>query len=233
MKISKGFLYRRLARYITCTLKFNEEKNIALASKHHISSFQDVILNPFYWECLLLINVAPNKIIDLGANFGYFTVLANQVLSYKWPTNIFYYHLIEANQNLIKPLKKSLNDAGIETYKIHNGLAGPRENQFFMNNSQNLMASKIDTEGSLTSYIDFNQITFEKPDLIKIDIEGAEFELFENFFEWISTAQNIIIEFHETTNRFKAVNYQLLNAGFQNVIERRESSGYLNCMYIK
>lgn len=233
MKISKGFLYRRLAKYITCTLKFDEQKNISLVDKHHISSFQDVFLNPFYWECLFLINHPPKKIIDLGANIGYFTTLANQVLSYKWSSNNFEFQLIEANDNLIKPIKKTLNEAGLENYEIHYGLAGPRENKFFVNNPQNLMASKIGLEGNLTPFIDFNNIIFTRPDIIKIDIEGAEFELFDNFFDWISTAQYLIIEFHKTDNKFSKINLQLLNAGFRNVIERKENSGYLNCMYLK
>jgi FkbM family methyltransferase len=233
MLSNSGFLYRRLAKFITCSLKLGNKKSISLESKHHLSSFQDVFLNPFYWECLLTLKSAPKIIVDLGANFGYFSTLTAQINNYRWPLNECRYLLVEANKNLIAPIKKTLIDVGVHNFEIFNGLAGPIEQKKFNNDRQNLLASKIGTEGDLTPFIDLNSVIFKDPDIIKIDIEGAEFELFDNYFDWIASAKVIIIEFHEIGVRHKKIDILLSKTGFKCMLERKEDSGYINSLYIK
>jgi hypothetical protein len=100
--MDKGFLFRRLGFIIPCVLKLNRNGFIKLNNKHKISSLQDEVLNPFYWHALLNIDFIPKNVFDLGANFGLFSSLCNQVFIFKSKNHKIDYVLIEANKDLVK-----------------------------------------------------------------------------------------------------------------------------------
>jgi len=80
-------------------------------------------------------------------------------------------------------------------------------------------------------HIDFDLL--QKPDLLKIDIEGAEELLFENYFDWIKHAKAIIIEFHYEGKKLDLNLHQLKAAGFELKIDQLENSGFRNQLWIK
>ncbi len=230
--MSKGFLFRRLGRLIPCALRLSNNGNVELSNKHNIASFQDVYLNPFYWEALMHISFIPKNIFDLGANFGFFTSLCHQVFTYKNPDATFEFTLVEANKNLITVLEKNINSIlPNQKINIKHGVAGPVESVFFSANKNNLLASSIASKGTEISPIDFSLL--KKPDLLKIDIEGAEYLLFENYFDWVKSAKAIIIEFHYDDERLTKNREQLISSGFELQIDRLEGSGYKNQLWVK
>jgi FkbM family methyltransferase len=230
--MNKGFIFRRIGFIAPCYLRLYKSKIIKLNNKHVISSFQDVFLNPFYWEALLYLKFIPNNVFDLGANFGLFTKLCLQVFEYK-KTNIqINYTLIEANKNLVGTINKNFKDEKSNfNLKVLYGAAGPTNSIFFKNDSANLLASKISNDGLEVPHIDFNLL--EKPDLLKVDIEGAECLLFENYFDWVKSAKAIIIEFHYDGEQLTNNLTQLLTAGFELKIDQLENSGFRNQLWIK
>jgi FkbM family methyltransferase len=227
--MNKGFVFRRIAFLAPCYLRLFAGKHIKLNNKHAISSFQDVFINPFYWEVLLCLKFIPKNIYDLGANYGLFTKLCAQVFEYRQPNILINYTLIEANKNLIPTLKKSfeLNS----NFQVVFGAAGPKNSVFFKNDHSNLLASKISNDGIEVPNVNFHLLN--KPDLLKIDIEGAEDLLFKNYFEWIKEAKAIIIEFHYEGEKLALNLNQLQTAGFDLKIDQLENSGFRNQLWIK
>jgi FkbM family methyltransferase len=230
--MDKGFLFRRLGFLIPCVLRTGAKGLITLNNKHKISSFQDVFLNPFYWQALFKLNFIPKKVFDLGANFGLFSCLCQQIFSNSINQEPIAYTLIEANLNLIKTLNKDIQNLIPQgNVSIVHGAAGPTENINFSTNNSNLLASSISKTGVEVPFVDFNLL--EQPDLLKIDIEGAEDLLFKNYFNWIKLAKAIIIEFHYEGEKLKINQLQLKDAGFELILEKIEASGYRNQLWTK
>lgn len=230
--MKQGFFYRRLGFLIPCVLRLNGKSILSLSTKHDISSFQDVFLNPFYWQALLKLNFTPKRIFDLGANFGLFSALCEQIFHYQNHKIQIDYVLIEANKNLIKTLNKRIKEliANNKAVVVF-GAAGPKENINFSPNLSNLLASKISKTGVEVPFVNFDLLS--QPDLLKIDIEGAEELLFKNFFTWIQSAKAIIIEFHYEGEVLAANQLQLTNANFELQLEKIEESGYRNQLWVK
>ncbi|MFC5283198.1 FkbM family methyltransferase [Pedobacter alpinus] len=230
--MDSGFLFRRLGFLVPCLLRLSGNASIKLNDKHKISSFQDVFLNPFYWDALFKINFVPKNIFDLGANFGLFSSLCNQVFAYKYEPQKIDYVLVEANKSLIKKLEENMSSLTPNCfYTIRHGAAGPKENIFFSADKKNLLASKISKNGIEVPFIDFNLL--EKPELLKIDIEGAEDLLFENYFDWVKAAKAIIIEFHYDGEKLATHILKLSNAGFELQLDKLEESGYRNQLWVQ
>ncbi len=80
-------------------------------------------------------------------------------------------------------------------------------------------------------FIDFNKLYTSK--LLKIDIEGAEELLFENYFTWVKSARAIIIEFDYDCEKLEKNLLQLQSEGFKLVIDKLEESGYRNQLWLK
>lgn len=230
--MDKGFLFRRLCAFIPCVLRSGEQTRISLSSKHQIASFQDVYLNSFYWEALLALTFKPKTIFDLGANFGLFSSLCNQVMQYKFQDFEGQFFLVEANQRLIKHLQKNkFSLFSNDDVQLIYGLAGPNIDSSFKENSQNFLASKISTDGITVPFVDFNQ--YPTPSLLKIDIEGAETLLFKNYFNWLKGAKAIIIEFHLTAEERLPYEQKLLSSDFKLLINRTEKSGFQNQLWVR
>lgn len=233
--MDKGFLFRRLSFLVPCVLKLNGKAHISLNNKHGIAALQDVYFNPFYWDALLKIPFQPKTVYDLGANFGLFSSLYRQVLVYQGHLiNLPTFYLIEANLKLVERLKKNLKNLlpNIETTILY-GVAGPKNDVAFETDYKNLLASKISLNKNTKKvpFIDFNLCP--QADVIKIDIEGAESLLFENYFNWLKQAKAIIIEFHYEGIELKKNCDSLLSAGFELLINQLEDSGYRNQLWLR
>ena len=230
--MDSGFLFRRFGFLTPCVLKQGNGAKISLTNKHSIAAFEDVYLNPFYWQALQAINFNPQIVFDLGANHGYFTSLCQLILKDKYDVADTIHYLIEANKDLITKLHKNktslLPNSNI---KLKHGVAGPKENVFFNTNNKNLLASKISKSGKVVNFIDLESLP--NPDLIKVDIEGAEEILLLNFSKWLFKAKAIIIEFHYDGEKYKKNKNDLIEASFELKIDKLEKSGYRNQLWVR
>ena len=230
--MGKGFLFRRLCAYIPCVFRTGEQTRISLSNKHQIASFQDVYLNTFYWEALLALTFKPKIIFDLGANFGLFSSLCFQIMEYKYQSFAGHFFLVEANHRLVKYLQQNKYSLfPTDDVQLIYGLAGPNIDSSFRENSQNFLASKLSVDGIKVPFVDFDQ--YPTPSLLKIDIEGAETLLFENYFDWLISAKAIIIEFHLSAEERLPYEQKLQSSNFKLLINRSEKSGFQNQLWVR
>ena len=147
-------------------------------------------------------------IIDIGAHIGLFTLYASQ---YCKNGIIFCFEPVEENysvlldnitQNNLKNVKsfKSAVSKSESTITIYRNKDEAGHSMF----SSNSHALKVDSI-SLKKIIDENSI--DRCDLIKLDCEGAEYEIIESLpLEYFKKISKMIIEYHFADSNPKLVN---------------------------
>lgn len=160
------------------------------------------------------ININPKLIIDCGAYVGFSSIFFNL----KYP---------QANIVAIEPepgnYKALLNNClNFKNIKPINAAVWNKEATLQINSGQGEwsfeMSESISSNGNVSKGITINQILNEsgidKIDVLKIDIEGAEVQLFdENCHSWLSKVKVIYIELHDrkipgcSDNFYKAISH--------------------------
>ena len=195
--------------FIYFKLKFNCVEKIKIPKiKHSItlrkktsdtSIFGQIFIDNQYQ---LSLKFKPTVIIDAGANIGLASIyFANFYLDAK----IIAIEPEKNNYNLLKfntlkyknitPLNLALwnDDTEINLINEGNGESGYVTKQLF-NTSKN----SFDTIKTITINSIIKEFKIEVIDILKIDIEGAEKELFEkNYENWLPITKVIIIELHD------------------------------------
>ena len=78
-------------------------------------------------------------------------------------------------------------------------------------------------------YVDLDSVIPEhrQIDILKIDIEGSEYELFENYASIFRRAKIVLIEIHGTMEKRAEIEFRFEQAGLRNIsppiIRERES----------
>ncbi len=179
-------------------------------------------------HCYTKIISSNSIIVDLGAHFAQFS---HEISSY---FNCRCY-AVEALPSLYTeivetPLVKKFNyaisntNAGIEFCVTEN----PESNHIVKYNTD-VSQDIISVEGvTLESFI--NQQKIKSIDLLKVDIEGAEIDLFESLTdEIISNIKQITIEFHDfqfdIRNEVEAIKERLKSLGFICIVFSRANNG--------
>ncbi len=202
------FLYRRLAKYITCRLRIGTGE-IVLNSKYNVASLQDVFCGPFYWQLYsLLASKAPKIIVDAGANVGHFSILANCCVETKYGSaSDTKFYLIEPNEGARHLLERNLANAGMsEQCTVLAGLLGKQKGSAALQvDSRNYLTSSVvelsdehKGEAKKIPYLDLNKIIQEPIDVLKIDIEGSEYDFFVENTEILSRTKILLLELHQT-----------------------------------
>jgi len=146
----------------------------------------------------------PSIIIDAGANIG----LASVYFSNKYPKAIIYaiepesgnFKLLENNtqfyKNVVRYHNALSNKPNLQLQVIDNGHSNWG---FTTEEAKNVEKSFIvETVHTITIDEIVQENNIEIIDLLKIDIEGAEKELFEsNYQNWIPKTRCIVIELHD------------------------------------
>lgn len=159
-------------------------------------------------EYALPIPFIPKIIIDAGANIGLFTIFMNQ----KYP-NAKYICLEpepnnfkQLNFNLkriknIEILQKALwnhnNGVNIETSSEHGEWGATTKDT----------GNNIGEIPSITIDKILNEFEIDIIDILKIDIEGAEKQLFEKDAKWLKKVKLLIIELHDYTYPYSSNNF--------------------------
>lgn len=155
-------------------------------------------------------------IIDIGAHIGLATIYFkdqfpnSQIIAY------------EPNPNIIKILQENININGLENVSVVPKAISNKTGKidFYIDNvnlwnsnssmlqsgwNNNIKLKKIEVDA-----IDFCTVLKQNPNIIKIDIEGAEFSLIKNNFETIKKTVSLrfmSIEFHQNPqNKNKKLN---------------------------
>jgi FkbM family methyltransferase len=166
--------------------------------------------------------IQPNRLIDCGAACGYFSLLVQHLIFLKlldWGSINF--SLVEPNPDNIRKLKinASLN-IDPSRVDICEGLAVKKTGSTsFFTSTLHPWGSSIKNRTNSTDpksipYIDLTSALSDSICLLKLDIEGGEYEFIETYQHDFTKVAAIIIEWHnELGNRPEALN-TLQNKGF-------------------
>ena len=224
MNSLSGFLYRRLARWITCEVHLLGKHRLSLDSKYQTNSLQDVFCHPFYWKVFGWLTQPPELVVDLGAHCGHFSMLADTCFRLQFPDARPEYLLIEPNPELVEIIKRNLQRSGLcPQHRVQQGLVGGQRtgSATLWVSPRNYLSASL-TKGSKPNGIQAEYIDLEKLagnrriDLLKIDIEGAEFEFVEHYGETLKRVQALMIEIHTASEaQHSNLFSQLQNAGLR------------------
>ena len=194
------------------------------------------ILNEIFYEKIYnndFVCVAENDIVfDIGFNYGFFTLDA---LTYK-PKKVIGF---EPNPKLVK----LFNELDIDSVELHQVAVSDKVGStiFYENNfsGKSSIHSDINSDTSSNSYqvniCSFNDMAeqYDVIDYLKVDCEGAEYEIFESIPKEFLTnrIRKIALEFHHNINDIKVVNLisKIKECGFETKIDYKDgdSTGML------
>ncbi|KKQ27427.1 MAG: FkbM family methyltransferase [Candidatus Magasanikbacteria bacterium GW2011_GWC2_37_14] len=201
------------------TLKFNDQLlNISYQSKADLSVIEEFFIDKMYRSLDKIIPSLTYPILDIGAHIGCFSLFANALNS---KIKII---ALEPEPNNFKLLKENLkvnhckNVTAAQQAVIPNchpefisgspGMLKPVQHDnkttiLYLNTDSHNHSTFYETENTLevpatTLENLISKSKLEKISLLKMDIEGAEFEIFKNTcVETWSKIQYIVVEYHE------------------------------------
>jgi FkbM family methyltransferase len=227
------FGYRGILFYLKCFFKWNQTISFSHDNYLHpitlrnnttdIPTFEEVIVNQ---NCSIKYDFEPEVIIDCGAHIG----LASVFFINKFPKSKII--SIEPEQSNFEMLLKNTKDYG-NIHCLNCGVWNKSANLLIKDNEFGNWAFSVEevdfcnenTIPAITINDIMKRYNFDKIDILKINIEGSEKELFEsNFEEWLSKTKIVIIDLHDSIRNgasrsfFKALsnyNFSLsLNRGY-------------------
>lgn len=209
---------------------------MSLVGKYEIASFRDVFMSSNYWRLFDQLTEPPKLIVDLGAHCGHFSILCNTCILERFGEDHASYILVEALPKLIQRIQRGIFEVGLEHQaKIIQGVVGRKSGDaFFRRRSENLLASKasfqkVSHSDQILQYIDLDQVIppNQSIDILKIDIEGSEYDLFLNYESLFRRAKLVLIETHGPLEKRLELEQQIEKIGlFQlsNAIVRESES---------
>lgn len=229
-----AFLYRRLARWITCELGIPGCGTIALRSKYEVASASDVFCHPFYWQLFQWIDRPPALIVDCGAHCGHFSVLAEACCRARFGSCTAEHLLIEPNPGLLPVCRRNVNSAGFgNRVQVIQALLGSETGttQLWVNSHNYLTSSGSPTPGSVPRTVPARRlgdiVGTRCVDLLKLDVEGAEYRIVPQELELLSRARLICMELHDAAPiEQKRVLDALESTGHELLIPPVASSGH-------
>jgi FkbM family methyltransferase len=236
----RSFLYRRLAQLVTCEVKLLGSHPLALDNKYQINSFQDVFCHPFYWQIYGWLDQPPQLVVDLGAHCGHFSMLADVCCREKFGAAVqTEYLLVEPNPRLIPIIRRNLAKSGLCTrHRVQEGLVGDRQGAatLWVSPSNYLSASLqrgASTIGVSANYLDLEKLVGNRSvDFLKVDIEGAEYQLVATYPELFQRVQKMMIEIHSAPQaRQRELRASLERAGLRPTGPRFYHNGYQLAMF--
>jgi FkbM family methyltransferase len=168
----------------------------ARAGTSDIETFEEVFLTRQY--DLPFAGFEPAHILDLGANVGY----ASIYFAARWPqARILAVEPATGNLDLLDRNTRPWNrisclQAAVWSHPSWVQVANPKDepNAYRMSESQDSAKENIRAH-TIAQLIE--RLKCEHLDLLKMDVEGAEAEIFQNGAEWLDRVKVLIIELHD------------------------------------
>lgn len=197
------FLYRRFSRWITCKFRLQDDAQISLSNKYEIASFKDVFCHPFYWQVFQWVTTPPRLVVDCGAHCGHFSVLADLCFQSKFGSSEAQYLLIEPNPYLLPIIDKTIIEAGLsQRTQVKQGLLGHQSGHdtLWINHKNYLATGLYASKGAQPFEVPYlslaDMVGDQTIDLLKIDIEGGEFEFIQSHADLLQQVNLIVMELH-------------------------------------
>lgn len=230
------FLYRRLSRLITCKLGLANGATIDLDSKYQVASFQDVFLDPNYWQLFSLLKKEPKLIVDCGAHLGHFSILAEICIQSRFQKHSTEYIMVEPNSNLVRSLRDNIRKAKfLDRTQVINAAVGRKAGtvSLSMNKKNLLTSSTMESRGvQPIPYVDLREYCNErKIDVLKLDIEGSEVEFVSHNADIMKMTEIVIVEVHQNRNDFVDFDLSMRDLGFMLAGPIRKAQGNVMATY--
>jgi FkbM family methyltransferase len=221
--MDRGFLYRRLGRLFPVCFSNVACGGISLPNKHHVASLAEVFLQPHYWRLFDLLTTPPRTVVDLGGNCGHFPVLCEMAARWKFGACNARYYVFEAVRAMVRNVKFTVTGAQIaERTTILHGAVGKKAGVAILtgNRKSMLTSSAVFTMGRVQErvrYIDleayFAAQKIEQVDVLKVDIEGSEYDMIETFPALFRMSQIVLMELHNLDARMAKARAVLADCG--------------------
>lgn len=162
----------------------------------------EVLIQREYRECDEVIKKAQHAILDVGGHLGFFSLYAS-LINLKVPIYTFEPH--EENYQL---LKENLKQNRVKNVKSKQVAVGEKQGQIKLQISQEdlnhsttqAMEPTGETQSVQQTTLEriFQKNRIERCELIKMDCEGAEFEILYHAPDWIFEKTNhLFLEYHD------------------------------------
>lgn len=223
-KRSQYFLFEKLKRtprytIASITLSGNEFKIVDSAS--FLFMYKEIFERQIY---KLTVESKSPYIIDCGANIGLSTIYlkklfpSSRIVAFEPDTKIF--DALEFNINSF-----GLKDVTIENKAVWNT---DSEIQFMSEGSDGGRIVEIESSKEVYSVptIRLRNYLNEKIDLLKLDIEGSEFEVLKDCKDLLINVENLFVEYHSFKKEkqyLSTILCFLYNAGFRVYIDQLRS----------
>lgn len=203
--------------------------------KTHLEQVADMDLLPkVHADYLKTMNIQPNVIYDIGACVLHWTRKAKEV----WPTSEYY--LLDGAASVQPFLAKSgheylisvLSDQTGKLVDFYEDTENPGGNSYYLETTGAFTEKHKTRRMTVTLDTIVNQNGWKKPDLIKMDVQGAELDILLGAKETISNCKDIILEcqhtnYNDGAPKFNDVKQYMESIGFYLVAEicRNENDG--------
>ncbi len=159
-------------------------------AEYSFCSVREIYARRIYFPSAGWIPRQGDFVVDLGANVGMVTLLCASL-----GADVV---AVEAQDGFIPCIKKNLSANGcLERVQVLHGLVGSGSG-VFANEENFVNADHFD--GGLPKSISMQEILGTHPNqrvhLLKMDIEGSEFSLFDNSLDWLLQIDRIAMEVH-------------------------------------
>lgn len=203
----KQFLQRRILRAAPLQYRLTSGVKVEVSDRMDWIIYNDLFVEGDYDIAIRDVlegNSKVTRILDLGANKGFFILRTIDLLKSSANATTLEVKAVEADMSLCKTLENNLvpDEIGAKVQlEIVHGLAGSRggETQFYTSADHGLNSLFRKTGNpEAVSFLELDKFTetWEKIDLVKCDIEGAELLLIENYPQLLSKTSRLVIEFH-------------------------------------
>jgi FkbM family methyltransferase len=186
-------------------LELPSGRKLPLRTKYEVASASDVFCHPFYWQIMSLLHSPPAQVVDCGANCGHFCILCDACVEARFGESPAAYTLIEPNPLILPILKRNLNEAGLQgRSRLSQGLLGlgaGKSAALWVSPRNYLSASLEKIPGGACFQVPCLQlgdiVSNQIIDVLKVDIEGAEFGLVKSEPEVFANARVLLMEIHD------------------------------------
>jgi FkbM family methyltransferase len=182
----------------------------------YMGAFKGVFIDREY-DCAWRFAEPPARILDLGGNIGFGSVFLADLFPQAELA------VVEPDPRNLPLLRANLERNGVSA-RVFEGAVGPAAGSLILRLGRNPTCSSLEGTGMhdladsvpvqvLTIPMIFQQAGWDRIDLLKIDIEGAEEALLAGSEAWLDRVGAILVEIHPNTTPDRIAGY-LSRSGF-------------------
>jgi FkbM family methyltransferase len=175
-------------------------------SPEYWCSFSEVFVQSEYASVFERV-VLPNRWLDIGCHAGFFSLYVEWQRRMAGMTQAPKCALVDADKRVAAAIAKLNAANNLEFEFIHAGVSKPGETLRFTERSfMASSASDVDSSGGIevlvpTATVEKLNAVLPAPyDIVKVDIEGAEFELLHHYRPLLAQTRHLILEWHSWHN---------------------------------